>query len=182
MRNENASRGGVSLLGLFLLSGILLEVCLLGISLSGAVRPTGLAVIASRQEAMNLLEQGRLTEARRSFYGALYKDPENVEAIRSLAYCALADGDLLEATSLFRTWTELEPENSSAWKEFSRTLGEAGRALEADLAAHRGLALVPCDFELKALAPESVVSPAESDHSGNTQATTLLVNKRSIRR
>ncbi|MDR1178194.1 MAG: tetratricopeptide repeat protein [Spirochaetaceae bacterium] len=66
--------------------------------------------------AICLMEQGRLTEARKELEGALRKDSENIKIISNLGILALKSGSKDEADAFFRTVLELEPEDPIALK------------------------------------------------------------------
>ena len=93
--------------------------------------------VGSVEEARILITRGLISDAKRSCLEELAVDPAGVGAIRSLAYCALAEGDRLAALSLLRSWTELDPACATAWKELARALRNAGRGLEAGQALRR---------------------------------------------
>jgi hypothetical protein len=151
--------GGVALVAI-LLSGVLVGTWILGLTLAGIHRNGQGHSISSLKEANDLLVKGCLPDVRREFYLELVKDSNSVKAIRGLAYCAIAEGDQFEAASLLRTWTELEPENVAAWREFARLLWQSGRQWEVMQAVRKGLAVAPGDSELMRISAESSESTA----------------------
>ncbi|MDR2739494.1 MAG: tetratricopeptide repeat protein [Treponema sp.] len=68
--------------------------------------------------AICLMEQGKLTDARKQLEAALREEPENVKIISNLGVLALRNGDDDEAAAFFRTVLELEPEDPVAREYF----------------------------------------------------------------
>jgi tetratricopeptide (TPR) repeat protein len=154
--------GGLACLAAFF-SGVVVGTCVSGspgAPVSGEKHDLS---ITCPEDALDVLASGRLKEARTQSYQALSRDFGDAKAIRSLAYCAKADGDELEAMTLLRFWTELQPENVIAWREFAWALRRAGRDLEAIQAARKGLELAPGDDELIFLMGATGTSAGASD-------------------
>jgi tetratricopeptide (TPR) repeat protein len=72
--------------------------------------------------AICLMEQGKLTEARKQLETALMEEPENVKIISNLGVVALRSGDDDEAAGFFRTVLDLEPEDPIALEYFGGSL------------------------------------------------------------
>jgi tetratricopeptide (TPR) repeat protein len=116
-----------------------------------AERGIGAPTIAARLlAAWSFYHLGRITDARSSFAGVVKADQMQAGAFEGLGYCALRDGQLDNAASLFLTAGRLAPKDGSAYTGLGLTRYRQGRLLDAREALSEAVSLNPADSDARA--------------------------------
>jgi tetratricopeptide (TPR) repeat protein len=116
-----------------------------------AERGIGSPTIAARLlAAWSYYHLGRVADARSSFAGVVKTDQMQAGAFEGLGYCALRNGDLENAASLFLTAGRLAPRDGSAYTGLGLTRYRQGRLLDAREALSEAVSLNPSDADARA--------------------------------
>jgi len=91
--------------------------------------------------ARQLLEDGRIAEAKSLYREQLQRDQASVRALRGLAACAREDGDDDEAIRCLQQLTAVDRNDRAAWRQLALACKRAGRSQEALIAAQTAMAL-----------------------------------------
>lgn len=96
-----------------------------------------------------LFEAGQRAEARMALERAVLVSPDNLLPALRLAGLDLAEGRATAAAEGYRHLTERSPGYAPAWRNLPVALHQAGRAVEALLAAREAVARFPRDVEAR---------------------------------
>jgi tetratricopeptide (TPR) repeat protein len=115
-----------------------------------AERGIGAPTIAARLlAAWSYYHLDRIADARSSFAGVVKSDQSQAGAFEGLGYCALRDGDLENAASLFLTAGRLAPKDGSAYTGLGLARYRQGRFLDAREALSEAVSLNPSDTDAR---------------------------------
>jgi tetratricopeptide (TPR) repeat protein len=104
--------------------------------------PTGKAL----SEASRLRKEGNPERAEEICEAILQQEPDNVEALRTLARIATDDGRYVVAEGLLRKIVSLSPDRSLSFEELGRFLADSGRVPEAVDFITKAIDLEPENF------------------------------------
>jgi predicted TPR repeat methyltransferase len=108
---------------------------------------SGLSAKQRKQQAMALLQAGRVVEAREIFEGLSRDARRDPEVWHLLAACHCMLGDYARCESFARKAIELLPSFSGAWSNLGTSLHAQGRLTEAEAALREAIKRAPADAQ-----------------------------------
>ena len=140
--NAKSGRKGIALLTTSL---VLLLACAAGLGAWAGTSPESVSIHAASplSEAFRLLEEGKISEAKKLFAEELRRNPKSIDAVRGLAFSARDEGNDEEAVKWLDKWTRLNPKSPVAWRHLALACHRLGRDLEAMSAAQTAISLSP---------------------------------------
>ncbi|MEO5829055.1 MAG: aspartyl/asparaginyl beta-hydroxylase domain-containing protein [Rhodanobacter sp.] len=108
--------------------------------------PTEPSLETLRTMARQQLRQGAFDDAEKSFLGLLARQPEDVEALRSVAYRQFERGEHVAAIQRLQVAVKVAPDDPGSWIQLANAQMATRDFSTAVTSFHSGLALAPRSF------------------------------------
>src|SRR5258708_1796997 len=102
-----------------------------------------------KQEALTLMDQGRVREAVVAFREALKSAPRDAEVFSNLGVALRRAGDFTGSFDALQVATSLRPHDARIQSNFALTLRAMGRVNQAAAAMQRASDLAPADYVVR---------------------------------